>query len=257
MLEESHMPSEVRSLLPAAFELERPQQGETSDVTIVRTTEGHDLVVKRAYGPIYSQWLAREARVLRALTPTGLPVPEVRGEHAGHSSEGSEHWLVMTRIEGQNVWPVLLQAPPHERPELLRQLGALLARIHSTPIPSLFDDEDATPWLDRHRLCAAEFAFEDDTLLSSLATQPSGVRTLIHGDFTLDNVLIAGGELSGVIDWSGAGAGDPRFDITLALATTPELPLAAEDLTAFFDGYTGPGLPAGLRSMVEAAYGVR
>ena len=40
---------------------------------------------------------------------------------------------------------------------------------------------------------------------------------IVHWDFTPDNVLVAGDRVTGVIDWEGVRAGDPRFDlVTLA-----------------------------------------
>ena len=92
--------------------------------------------------------------------------------------------------------------------------------------------------------------------MSSFGPPPPEVRTFIHGDFTLDNVLFCDGRVCGVIDWSGCGAGDPRFDIALALATSPELVLEPADLEAFFAGYANEDLPAPLRTMVQELYGV-
>jgi len=42
-------------------------------------------------------------------------------------------------------------------------------------------------------------------------------NTLIHGDFTIDNVLVNECNIVGVIDWSGATYGDPRYDVALAI----------------------------------------
>ncbi|MEM6292548.1 MAG: phosphotransferase [Myxococcota bacterium] len=252
MLAASDIPDAVRALLPAAFTLSCPAQGETSEVAFVHGSERTELVVKRTSGPIYSQWLAREADVLRALEATDLPVPKLIAHEVEPNDTGDAHWLVMTRVPGESVWPELLAADASTRHGILSQLGRTLGRVHATPIPKIFE-QDATPWLDRHRLCAAEFAFEPD-VLDALGNPTGGIRTLIHGDFTLDNVLYADGEIQGVIDWSGSGAGDPRFDITLALATAPELALRPADLTAFFDGYTSVDLPAPLRKMVLTLY---
>ena len=60
---------------------------------------------------------------------------------------------------------------------------------------------------------------------------------LIHGDLALDNVLIDNDGSISLIDWSGGDLGDPRYDISLALATEPEIQLCERDITAFFDGY--------------------
>ncbi|PZE20308.1 phosphotransferase family protein [Paenibacillus xerothermodurans] len=38
--------------------------------------------------------------------------------------------------------------------------------------------------------------------------------TLIHGDCTIDDVLVYEGRISGIIDWSGGVYGDPRYDVS-------------------------------------------
>lgn len=245
------MPAAVRGFLPEAFTLAEPPQGETSEVAFVRSPGRPDIVIKRTDNPLYSQWLQREAKVLNALASSGLPIPEVVGHHV----DGDTDWLLMTRIPGDNGWEALVAAEPKERRSLLRALGEMLARIHSLPVPAMLSDADSTPWLDRHRIYAAELSLEDE-LLSSFGPPPPEVRTFIHGDFTLDNVLFCDGRVCGVIDWSGCGAGDPRFDIALALATSPELVLDPRDLEAFFGGYVDEDLPSPLRTMVQEMYGV-
>ena len=245
------MPDAVRAMLPEAFTLAEPPQGETSEVAFVRSAGRPDIVIKRTDNPLYTEWLQREAKVLGALADSGLPIPEVVGHHV----DGDTDWLLMTRIPGDNGWQALVSACPSERRSLLRELGEMLARIHSLPVPAMLSDADSTPWLDRHRIYAAELSLEDE-LLSSFGPPPPEVRTFIHGDFTLDNVLFCEGRVCGVIDWSGCGAGDPRFDIALALATSPELVLEPPDLEAFFEGYVDEDLPKPLRVMVQELYGV-
>jgi aminoglycoside phosphotransferase (APT) family kinase protein len=56
---------------------------------------------------------------------------------------------------------------------------------------------------------------------------------IVHWDFTPDNVLVGDGRVTGVIDWEGVRAGDPRFDlVTLAFYApgTPLLDAAVEEL---------------------------
>ncbi len=245
------MPAPVRAILPPVFSLVEQPQGELSDVAFVRSAHQHDIVIKHSANPVYSQWLAREAKVLRALESTNLPVPQVIAHHV----DGDAQWLLMTRIPGESGWTALAQASGPERQTRLRALGDMLARTHATPTPDALCDADATPWLERHRVDAEALSLEDD-LLASFGPPPPGVRTFIHGDFTLDNVLHSEGRVTGVIDWSGCGAGDPRFDIALALATSPELVLQSADHEAFFSGYVKDGMSAPLRTMIRDLYGV-
>lgn len=245
------MPASVRAILPPVFSLVEPPQGELSDVAFVRSPDQHDIVIKHSANPVYSQWLAREAKVLRALESTNLPVPQVIAHHV----DADAQWLLMTRIPGDSGWTALARAAGAERRTLLRALGDMLARIHSTPIPDALSDADATPWLERHRVDAEELSLEDD-LLASFGPPPPEVRTFIHGDFTLDNVLLGDGRVTGVIDWSGCGAGDPRFDIALALATSPELVLQPADHEAFFSGYVKDDMSLPLRTMLRDLYGI-
>lgn len=245
------MPAPVRAILPPVFSLVQPPQGELSNVAFVRSADQHDIVIKHSANPLYSSWLKREAEVLRALESTNLPVPQVIAHHI----DGDAQWLLMTRIPGNSGWTTLAGATPAQRGSLLRALGDMLARIHATPIPEALSDADATPWLERHRLDAQEASLEDD-LLAPFGPPAPEVRTFIHGDFTLDNVLLCDGRVSGIIDWSGCGAGDPRFDIALALATSPELVLQPADHEAFFAGYVKDDMPTHLRTMVRELYGV-
>lgn len=66
-------------------------------------------------------------------------------------------------------------------------------------------------------------------------------RRLTHGDFHPGNVLWAGCEVSGVIDWAGVRLGDPRFDLAyLRLDTTLILGAdAADALLAAYEDAVG------------------
>ncbi len=44
----------------------------------------------------------------------------------------------------------------------------------------------------------------------------SGEPVWVHGDLLPGNILISRGRLSGIIDWSGAGVGDPACEAMLA-----------------------------------------
>ncbi len=54
-----------------------------------------------------------------------------------------------------------------------------------------------------------------------------GRRDIVHWDYTLANVLVEGGRVSGVIDWGGTRSGDRLFDLAIlvyyARGEAPEL----------------------------------
>jgi aminoglycoside phosphotransferase (APT) family kinase protein len=74
------------------------------------------------------------------------------------------------------------------------------------------------------------------------------VDAIVHWDFTPDNVLVAGGRVSGVIDWEGVRAGDPQFDLVTLAFYAPGTPL----LEAAVDE-----LDPGLRAVYQAHLCVR
>lgn len=80
------------------------------------------------------------------------------------------------------------------------------------------------PWLDT-MLNKAEYKLthfavdgSEERLKRLKEVRPKPIdNTLIHGDFTIDNVLVNECNIVGVIDWSGATYGDPRYDVALAI----------------------------------------
>lgn len=238
-LEAADVPPQLRALLPAGFELEPARHGQSTSAAFVRG-EGEALVLKHAAEAPYVGWLEVEAEVLRALADAPLPVPRVRG--LVHDER--EAWLLLTRLPGEPLVEVLPRVPASERPAWFRRLGELLATIHVTPVPPALRSRDATPWRPRPgRPFGAEGggssreAFSA-THLDAPALSPPAV--LVHGDFTLDNVLADASGPCGVVDWGGAGRGDPRYDVALALLSAPESPCHLPDaacVRAFYDGY--------------------
>lgn len=248
------LPPRIARALPTDPQLQRPVQGETSDVTIVRGG-GPPVVVKRSRGAVYASWAQREATVLEALADADLPTPSLLAVETTTDETGAtNHWMVTSCLEGRAVWDLLVDSVAEDRRVLLTDLGTTLAKIHATAVPQAFDEEPGTPWLDRHRMSLELLRDPSETFFAELEA-PTAVRCLIHGDFTLDNVLAQEGRITGVIDWGGAARGDPRFDIALALATEPEFVLDAADISAFFEGYAKGPLSAPLRGLLQAAYG--
>ncbi|MEK1831976.1 phosphotransferase [Priestia megaterium] len=101
-------------------------------------------------------------------------------------------------------------------------MGRLLARIHDAKCPEQLVSKQ--PWIHR-MLQEAEYnlihygADGNQQLLKQLQKQNMICRkdVLIHGDYTIDNVLVHDGQIAAVIDWSGGACGDARYDMALAV----------------------------------------
>jgi len=242
-LDSKGFPEEICSSLGQIHGLLFPPQGDTSAVAVVDTENGK-YVVKRSHGEQFSSWLKQEYKVLETLTQAPFPTPHPYAFVQRETTEGLESWLVMSYIHGEPLIAAInLIANQKVRWSILHAFGSVLATIHGYPVLSDLRS-------DRVLECA-QYNFLHYTtkgnaeLLEQLRQhRPLPIpSTLIHGDFTVDNVLILGGQVSGIIDWSGGGIGDPRYDLALAIRPKKTgLFHTPQDRQAFFEGYGLCGL---------------
>jgi aminoglycoside phosphotransferase (APT) family kinase protein len=177
---------------------------------------------------------ARAAAVTAGLRELGYPAPRY--------ARVEEDWALQEELPGEPLEPWV---PLEEG--IATQLLELQA-LHSTPGPA-----SAGSWQRvvassvlsgaRSYLRLATLRDHSDRSRELLARCQETVRRfgdrvpsaaeIVHWDFTPDNVLVRDGRVSGVIDWEGVRAGDPRFDlVTLAFYApgTPLLESAVHDL---------------------------
>ncbi len=217
-----------------------PRQGQTSVVAILETA-GQKYVVKKTENELYNRWLAAEYDALVILSQTGLPVPKVYGYHA----ERNTRWLLMDYIDGVSLRAFLSgRQTTKARERAIANFGLALRNIHDCPCP-LELAGNSQSWLDA-MLLKAEYNLTHNKvdgsaeLLAQLKWhRPAPIgNTLIHGDFTIDNVLVdSGGNIAGIIDWAGAAFGDPRYDAALAIRPKPYAFDNERDKEVFIDAY--------------------
>ena len=235
-----------------------PPQGMTSTVTLLKSERGR-FVIKHADRAPFVDWLGREAHVLKALEMTNLPVPRC----IAFDEQPNSATLLMTALPGEPLSELLRQGVADDvRHDLLKQFGRMLMAIHAaTPLVAL---RAGQPWLDRildqARVNVQRGYAEPDAppVTQMDVSRPLPVsEVLIHGDYTIDNVMVDAGRIVGVIDWSGGDVGDPRYD--LALATRPQKPESAfldeDDFAAFYAGYAGEQLTQDENKWFSSVYG--
>ncbi|OCA85788.1 aminoglycoside phosphotransferase APH(3') [Bacillus sp. FJAT-27225] len=248
----NEIPLEIKRYVGTIQSITFPRQGCTSDVVVIKSESGK-YALKRTKNKLYSSWLTREVAVLDCLAKqTKLPVPKVL--HFTAENDKNEAWALTEFLEGETLRAALsIETNKHKRLELLLNFGKILSEIHSTPCPDELRYD--APWLD-YMLAQAEENFKngqaDGTreLLERIQQEKPGPykQTLIHGDFTIDNVLVCNGGISGVIDWGAGAFGDPRYDVSLALRPKPNAFESKTDREVFFEGY-------GARIITEKEYG--
>ena len=214
-----YLPTEIIEQIGEVQKITFPRQGHTSMVAILDTPY-KKYIIKKTDNDLYNEWLSEEYNALQLLYRTGLPVPKAYSYHI----ENKSRWLLMDYIDGISLREYLSREPClKDKEKAISNFGICLKKIHECPCPVELLKNDNT-WLDT-MLIKAEYNLSHYTVDGSkeLLNRLKEVRpkqidnTLIHGDFTIDNVLVNECNIVGVIDWSGAAFGDPRYDIALAI----------------------------------------
>jgi aminoglycoside phosphotransferase (APT) family kinase protein len=237
------IPIEIKEYVDTIKSIRFPRQGCTSNVGIIENKSDF-YALKRTKGKLYGSLLNREVSVLNYLSETKLPIPKVN--KFIEQKNKSQSWALFEFLEGQTLRTALYNEEVEEkRREMIINFGKILSQIHSNTCPSEIIYEK--PWLDE-MLYQAEFNLKNfkvdgtEELLKKIKgrNKPSEYKqTLIHGDFTIENVLVKNGVVTGIIDWSGGSYGDPRYDVSLAIRPKPNVFENEVDKQIFFEEYGG------------------
>ncbi|MFI1031725.1 phosphotransferase family protein [Streptomyces sp. NPDC020951] len=205
--------------------------------------------------PIGRNDVLRQARILRALAGSPVPVPGVVAV-----DEAEPAWFAMEFADGEAIEPVLDEHrldPGLCRTRML-VLADVLRELHRTKSPETGELLDPAGELDRWsrtmRAVPPELRPGAEDVLAALAARPPEpvAPTLTHGDFRLGNALFEGARPAAVVDWEIWGYGDPRIDLAWFLLfadhrnfprlgrAVPGLPTEEELLAAYLDGRPEP-----------------
>ncbi len=181
-----------------------------------------DLYLKLGCGGVADD-VAEEAEKLRWLQ-SRLPVPRLRAFVA----ETARTWLLTEALPGRTAWQVMT-GNVVAREAVIRALAGFLCQLHAIPAGGCPFDASARVRLAeaKWRLDAGlvdEADFDDarqgwsahrvwDAMMALDRSDSDFVVT--HGDFSLDNVLFDGGEVTGCIDLDRLGVADRYQDIAV------------------------------------------
>ena len=259
-------------LAPVGVTDVRPLTGGASSLTFSGQWEGRTVVVKVAppgLEPVLHRDVLRQARLMRALVATSVPVPEVLYEDKGSPPEIPPLFL-MAYVEGSSVEPLFdFEVDAGQEGPIvairMRNAARVMAQLHRVDPSAVLGGEQPVVGLEAEidRWCRL-LETVDPGLAPGWEEASEALRAcmpeplppaIVHGDFRLGNLLSAGPEVRAIIDWEVWTVGDPRVDVGWFLANADpetyrrETPLAtsmptAADLAAVYAESMGGEIPA-------------
>jgi aminoglycoside phosphotransferase (APT) family kinase protein len=149
----------------------------------------------------------RELAALKAAKSASILVPEVIAQGTWQDRAVS----LLSWLPGKMLVLELTVQNSLERIQMLSEkFGQTLAAIHQVTAPNELRGE-VNAWV---KLAGAEELELQERLLSL----PLQTDALLHMDFHPLNVMLDGDDITGVLDWAGATAGDPRADFARFVA---------------------------------------
>ena len=222
--------------LPLSFAL---ASGGRSNLTFrVSDAAGHDWALRRPpLGPVLptAHDMGREHRIITALGPTPVPVPETYG-YCDDESVNGRPFYVMSYVKGH----VLRDADVVEKtfePAVRRVVGEnvtdVLADLHAVDVDAVglgdlarkegYVVRQLKRWYSQFQQSAAlggrSVPLVDEMHAYLTARVPEqGPATVVHGDYRLDNTMIADdGSVAAVLDWEICTLGDPMADVGMLM----------------------------------------
>jgi aminoglycoside phosphotransferase (APT) family kinase protein len=223
-----HLPEAGGSLTVRQF------KGGQSNPTYLIETPGRKLVLRRKPpGKLLPSAHAvdREYRVLSALAQQDFPVAPPRLYCADESIIGTPFYL-MDFVAGRVFWePGMPDSDREERAAVYDAMNATLARLHGFDPSEIglgdfgrgenYVARQVDRWSKQFRASQTETIDAMEQLIAWLPAHlppPAPVR-LVHGDYRLDNLIIAPSEprVLAVLDWELSTLGDPLADFAYHL----------------------------------------
>jgi len=194
----------------------------------------------------------KEATIERLLAGSGVPFPHL--VKTGTLDAADLDWAISARLPGHGF-----RIDDPALPTLLPSLFAMMDAIHAATLAGTtgYGGFDAAgtghdpSWHAHIRSVRADGPADGpfppwETLFSTTILEREAIdalmrtvetllpfcpeeRQLVHGDFGFDNVLVAEGRVTGVIDWQNARFGDGLYDVAwLDFWPDPPLGIASE-----------------------------
>jgi aminoglycoside phosphotransferase (APT) family kinase protein len=173
----------------------------------------------------------REYRVIRALFAQGFPVAEPLLYCDDEGIAGTPFHLTRF-VDGRVFWePQMPASNPAERAAVYDAMNETIARLHSFEPAQIgladfgkgenYVARQVERWSKQYRASETRHIEEMERLIDWLPRHipPAGPVRLVHGDYRLDNLIVArdAPKVVAVLDWELSTLGDPLADFSYHL----------------------------------------
>ena len=174
----------------------------------------------------------REFRVQKALFSSDVPVARMHVLCEDDSVIGSAFYI-MEMVDGKSFNdPRLSELAIDERKPIFREMNRVLAAIHSVDLVKTglndfgpdgnYYQRQTDRWIKQYRASETEEISEMAELMHWIAAnipEDDGQRTLVHGDYRIDNILFSktSPNCLAVLDWELSTLGHPFADLAAVI----------------------------------------
>jgi aminoglycoside phosphotransferase (APT) family kinase protein len=246
-LDEAAVSSYLKDHLPGfegPLEVSKFQTGQ-SNPTFLLKTPAHNYVLRRKPPGVLlksAHAVDREYRVQKALAGTDVPVSKMHLLCEDDDVIGSMFYI-MDHVTGRNFnEPAMPDLTKADRAGVIDDMNRVLAALHEVDIdavglsdygpPGNYFERQVARWSKQYRASETQSNPAMDALMVELVeAQPAddGQRTLVHGDYRLDNMIFDAvtTDCRAVLDWELSTIGHPFADLA-AVIMQWQLPAGTE-----------------------------
>ena len=252
---QNKFPEETETIITNATFIAGGYSKFTADISLAKTTSLPKNIILRgdsddAFGGMS---VVDEYQLIETVYENGVCAPKPLAIAKNDDVFGSP-FMLMEKMPGSCIGHMFDMSPIHSD-SLVQDIAEKLSSIHSIPLKMVNDTTNGVDYLSSDKalswisssetswlplnLPSPAFSAAFEWLRHNVKLYDHGPRSLVHGDYGLNNLLIEDERVTAILDWEHSHVGNPSYDLGYfhPMAET----LASWSL--FLDAYANTGVP--------------